>query len=467
VFGHQVNQWSSQVVYMFKDTIGLKSPQRRALCAVLLITVSCAALGVAAAQTPPAGSDQAAPAPLPVLARYSLGENDGSFSQLAWSPDGLHVALTGVKADDKEHWVMIYGALSGSAPLRVQKDVGNPTRALWLDPTHLAVIDPSRQRVWEVTADGVKPADLARLNAMTPQQIQRALDDQCVRHDPARGLNVITDGTKQGLRWSHPMQPRDLWLGDMTNGDAPLPPCVSPDGGAVAFMTQNKDNHDDADFTLISLTGQTTPTTDPAPALWGTWTQAQILQAISPENVLNIPNITLQILPWPGRADTVAVFTYGHAPGYKVAINASVLIDKDGALTRAATTSLSPTYSDRLSVTIGLSPERFHDTESTLRVTQTLSTTNVTGGTESEEWSYLRWHDDKLDVILSFEPSYGGYDCDGGSREKRTLTILKPARDGFHDVSIDEIRGDYHTDSTSSKMKKTWRWDGAQYQLVK
>jgi hypothetical protein len=453
----------------------LKSSRRRALCAALLVAASCASLGVAAAQTPPADADQAAPSPLPVLARHSVGAGETS-RELAWSPNGLHVALTNVEADDKR-WVMIYGVLPSSAPLKVQEyDSGtyqDPTQTLWLDATHLAVFNDKEQRVWEVTADGVKPADTAPLKALTPELIARAHNSQCLRYDPTHGLNVISHQTDQGLRWSHPMQPREVQLGSITNYDEPLLPCVSPDGGAVALTMHNKDkdNYDDADLVIMSLTGQATAATDPAPALWGPWTQAQLLQAISPEGALNMPNITLQTLPWPGRADAVAVFTYGHAQGQPASIHASILIDKDGALVRAATTSLASTTSDKLSVTVGLSPERFHDTESTLRVTQTLSTDTNTGFSNSQIWSYLRWHDDKLDVILSFEHTSSSSSCEGGDNETQTLTILKPARDGFHDLSLASTKTeeDYDPDLTSKpvKTKQTWRWDGTQYQPVK
>jgi hypothetical protein len=451
----------------------LKSSRRRALCAALLVAASCASLGVAAAQTPPADADQAPPSPLPVLARHSVGADDAS-RQLAWAPDGLHVVLTNVDDADNKYWVMVYGVLPSSAPMRVQEyDSGtweDPTRALWLDTTHLAIFNAAAQHVWEITADGVKAADTAPLKALTPELVQRGLNSQCVRYAPAQGLNVTSDGIQQGLRWSHPMQPREVPLGEVTHYDHPLLPCVSPDGGMVAFTMHDEDS-DGAHLVLMNLVGQATPAKDPAPALWGKWTQAQLLQAISPEGELNMPNITLQILPWPGRADAIAVFTYGHAQGQPVSINASVLIDKDGALTRAATTSLPTTYSDTLSVTVGLSPERLHDTESTLRVTQTLSTETNTGGLDRQIWSYLRWHDDKLDVILSFEHTLSDSSDEGGAHTQQTLTILKPARDGFHDLSLVSAKTeeDYGTHLTSKpvKTKQTWRWDGTQYQPVK
>jgi hypothetical protein len=450
----------------------MRSSQWRALYAALIVAVSCAALGVAAAQTPPAPLSASAPepSPLPVLARYSMG---AYVWQLAWSPDSARVALTGVHLDDRR-WVMIYGALPSSVPLRVQEDVGawdNPTRALWLDPTHLAVIDLMGQRVWEVTADGVKPADLARLNALTPEQIQRALDDQCVRHDPARGLRVISDGIQQGLRWSHPMQPRDLWLGDIASRDDHLLPCVSRDGAAVAFMTAT--NQGEAQLALASLAGQATPSKEPAPALWGAWTHAQLLAAIYPTGAPNEPNFTLEVLPWPGRADAVAVLTYGHAHRRDALAHIHVLTQAGDKLQVAATTALLLIESDSLDIKMAASPVVFHDKEGALLVTRRFESEGEVGSWGSEKWSYLRWHDDKLDVILSFDHSAHHDSCGSDSESSRTLTALKPAHDGFHDVRVagTETNTDYGVEGeptpVTTTIKETWRWDGTQYQPVK
>jgi hypothetical protein len=455
----------------------MRLSQRCALCAALLVAVSCAAMGVAAAQTPPEPASAPEHAPLSKLARYSLGR-DGYGAQLVWSPDSLHVALTGVEADDKR-WVMVYGALPSSEPLRVQEDIndGNdPTQALWLDPIHLAVIDPSGERVWEVTADGVKAADTAHLNAITPEQVQSALDDQCVRHDPARGLHVIGNRGEHGLRWSHPMQPRDLWLGNIASLYDHLLPCVSPDRHAVAFTIAATTYRGEAQLVLASLSGQAAPSKEPAPALWGPWTHAQLLAAIYPTGAPNASNFTLKALPWPGRADAVAVLTYGFAHRGEGVLNVHVLTQASSKLRMVATASLSLPESHDAEITMSASPIALHDTEGVLFVKQCLESTGAVGTWGSETWSYLRFNGDKLDVILSFNHS----DHDNNDRRgreydsDRSLTVLKPTRDGFHNVSIfgTQTSTDYRVEGdepapVTSKIKETWRWDGAQYQLVK